>query len=104
MRIYVEAPFLWQLALRHEYFEVCRQLLDLASAGMLELALPLTALIETLGTVRLRTHKRNELNNRWREEAKQLDRTNDAAYKDAARALQDALLKPPRWRATSAST
>jgi|SRR5882672_7323977 len=93
MRIYVEAPFVWQLALRQEYFAACRQLLDLASTGSLELALPLTAFIETLTTVRLRTNKRNDLKNSWREEARQLARTNADAYQDAAKALQEALLK-----------
>lgn len=93
MRIYVEAPFLWQLALRQEHIEVCRQLLDLASAGTIELALPLTALIETLATLRLRSSKRDDLNNSWREEARQLDRTDGVAYKDAARALREAVLK-----------
>jgi len=55
--------------------------------------LPLVALIEALGTVRLRSNKRKELNNSWREEARQLARTAGTAYQDAARALQEALLK-----------
>lgn len=53
----------------------------------------MTALVEALTTARLRTNKRKELNNSWREEARQLSRTDDVAYKDAARALQEALLK-----------
>lgn len=91
--IYVEAPFVWQLALRQEDFQACEQLLELASAGTIVLALPLVALIETLGTVRLRSNKRNELNNSWREEARQLGRTASTGYQDAAKALQEALLK-----------
>jgi len=63
------------------------------AAGAIVLALPLVALIEALGTVRLRTNKRKELNNSWREEARQLARTAGTAYQDAARALQEALLK-----------
>jgi hypothetical protein len=91
--IYAEAPFVWQLALRQEHFQACEQLLELASAGTIVLALPLVALIETLGTVRLRSNKRNELNNSWREEARQLARTASTGYQDAAKALQEALLK-----------
>lgn len=51
-RIYAEAPFVWQLALRQEHSESCEQLLELASAGTIVLALPLVALIETLSTGR----------------------------------------------------
>lgn len=43
--------------------------------------------------MRLRASKRNELNDSWSEEARQLSRTDEPAYRDAARALQQALLK-----------
>ncbi|TMQ02507.1 MAG: hypothetical protein E6J91_51620 [Deltaproteobacteria bacterium] len=93
IRLYAEAPFIWQLALRQEFFEPCQELLQLASAGTIELALPLTALVETLHTARLRSTKRNDLNNSWRDEARQLARTDGIAYQDAARALTEAVLK-----------
>jgi ABC-type transporter Mla subunit MlaD len=93
IRVYAETPFVLQLALRQEHFETCKKLLDLASAGTIGLALPLVALIEPLSTMRLRASKRNELNDSWSEEARQLSRTDEPAYRDAARALQQALLK-----------
>lgn len=71
-RIYAEAPFVLQLALRQEHRAICEQLLKLAAAGTIVLALPLIGLIEPLSTVRLRANKRNDLNNNWREEARQL--------------------------------
>ena len=92
-RIYAEAPFVLQLALRQEHSEFCKQLLDLASAGTIVLALPLIALIEPLSAMRLRASKRIDLRNSWRDEARQLSRTDDDTYRDAARALQQALLK-----------
>jgi hypothetical protein len=92
-RIYVEAPFVWQLALRQEHAAACEQLLMLASSGAIVLALPLVALIETLNTVRVRTSKQSELNNSWRDAARQLARSDGTAYQEAATALQTALLK-----------
>ena len=93
IRVYAETPFVLQLALRQEHFEPCKQLLDLASSGTIVLALPLVALIEPLNTMRLRASKRNELQNSWSVEARQLSRTDEPAYRDAASALQLALLK-----------
>lgn len=93
IRVYAETPFVLQLALRQEHCEPCKQLLDLASARTIVLALPLVALIEPLSTMRVRASKRIQLQNSWSEEARQLSRTNEPIYRDAASALQLALLK-----------
>jgi hypothetical protein len=90
IRIFVETPFVLQLALRQEHAAICTRLLDLSDAGALELVVPLLALAEPLGTLRLRVSKNIERNNRWRAEARDLARTNEPHYRQAAQALQDA--------------
>lgn len=92
IRLFVETPFVLQLALRQEQAGVCAQLLDLAESGALELVVPLLALVEPLGTFRLRTNKHRERNNRWREEARDLARTDEPRYRSAAQALKEARL------------
>lgn len=90
IRIFVETPFVLQLALRQEHSATCTRLLDLADAGEIELVVPLLALVEPLGTLRHRVSKNIERNNRWRGEAHDLARTNEPHYRQAAQALQDA--------------
>jgi hypothetical protein len=90
IRIFVETPFVLQLALRQEHAAFCTRLLDLADSGEIEIVVPLLALVEPLGTLRLRALKNIERNNRWRTEARDLARTNEPHYRQAAEALQDA--------------
>jgi hypothetical protein len=90
IRIFVETPFVLQLALRQEHGAVCTKLLTLADTGEIELVVPLLALVEPLGTLRVRASKNIERNNGWRAEARELARTNEPHYRRAAQALQDA--------------
>jgi hypothetical protein len=90
--IYVETPFVLQLALSQEYAGECSTLLNLASSKAVDLVVPLVALIEPFGTLRLRRGKRIEITRSWQEAARDLERTDNITYQDAAKNLQQVML------------
>lgn len=91
--IYAESPYLLQIALRQEHSRACEDLLDRTDQRTIEIAVPIVALVEPLTTWRLRVSDRARVGEEWRKQARELARTDSPIYKDAAAALQEALLK-----------
>ena len=91
--VYAESPFVMQLALRQEHAVRCDALLGQAAKKTIDLALPIVALVEPLYTWRVRANDRLRLGNEWKRQIGQWQRTEAVTYKDAAVALNEAVLK-----------
>lgn len=92
IRVYAESPFVLQLVLRQEHRATCDALVEIARVGTIELVLPVVAFIEPLGTLRLRASKRQESSNAWRAQARELARSDHQSDRQAAEALENAIL------------
>lgn len=91
--VYVECPFVLQLALNQEQAEACDRIVDGVKGGSFELALPIVALVEPLYVQRGNFAERRRVAELWRAQVTQLKRTNTTVHQDAVAAMEDALVK-----------
>lgn len=91
--VYIECPFVLQLALKQEQAEACDRIANGVAGGSFELALPIVALVEPLYVQRGNFMERRRVAELWRSQATQLKRTNTTVHQDAVAAMEDALVK-----------
>jgi predicted nucleic acid-binding protein len=91
--VYVECPFVLQLALKQEHAEQCERIASAAAGGTFEIALPIVALVEPLYVQRGDVNERRKLASAWRTQANQLKRTSAVTHQDAVAAMEEALVK-----------
>jgi predicted nucleic acid-binding protein len=91
--VYVECPFVLQLALKQEHAEYCERIASAATGGAFEIALPIVALVGPLYVQRGDLNERRKLASAWRAQANQLKRTNAVTHQDAVAAMEEALVK-----------
>lgn len=91
--VYVECPFVLELALKQEQAEDCERVVNGARGGGFELALPIVALVEPLYALRGSSEKRKRAAEQWQAQVAQFKKTDTSLHRDAVSAMQDALLK-----------
>lgn len=91
--VYVECPFVLQLGLKQEHVGDCERIVNGATNGAFEIALPIVALVEPLYVQRGNFIERRKVADLWRAQASQLKRTNATTHQDAVAAMEDALVK-----------
>ena len=91
--VYVECPFVLQLALKQEHAGPCERIASAAAVGAFEIALPIVALVEPLYVQRGDVNDRRRLASAWRAQANQLKRSNAVVHQDAVTAMEEALVK-----------
>jgi len=91
--LYVECPFVLQLALKQEHAEACERIVNGVAGGAFEIALPIVALVEPLYVQRGNFNERREVVRLWRQQVAQLKRTSSTVHQDAVAAMEEALVK-----------
>lgn len=91
--VYVECPFVVQLALKQEHAGDCERIANDGTGDSFEIALPIVALVEPLYMQRGDVNDRRRLAGSWRTQANQLKRTNATTHRDAVAAIEEALVK-----------
>lgn len=90
LTICVETNFVLRLALRQEQWKECDRLVRAAEAGVFRLALPVLSLFEALSTLRRRREERLDQAGKWKELARQFERTEHQLHKQSAAHLIEA--------------